>query len=77
MAFKAGVSAEEKKKIQNRRKKQRLPENLEKQLQNGKLMARVMAAPGQVGQADGYILEGEELDFYAQKIADKKKKKKK
>merc|ERR1712083_1235029 len=75
--FKQGVSAEEKKRIQNRQKKQKLPANLEKQLQTGKLLARVMAAPGQVGNADGYILEEEELDFYLRKMEEKKRKKKK
>eukprot|EP00996_Jenningsia_fusiforme_P003644 NODE_4438_length_807_cov_596.246702_g4104_i0.p2 GENE.NODE_4438_length_807_cov_596.246702_g4104_i0~~NODE_4438_length_807_cov_596.246702_g4104_i0.p2 ORF type:complete len:226 (+),score=44.31 NODE_4438_length_807_cov_596.246702_g4104_i0:69-746(+) len=40
----------------------------------GRLLARVASSPGQVGRADGYILEGKELEFY-KKMLDKKKKK--
>eukprot|EP01010_Urceolus_cornutus_P000940 NODE_1450_length_907_cov_665.881119_g1120_i0.p1 GENE.NODE_1450_length_907_cov_665.881119_g1120_i0~~NODE_1450_length_907_cov_665.881119_g1120_i0.p1 ORF type:complete len:256 (-),score=59.11 NODE_1450_length_907_cov_665.881119_g1120_i0:67-834(-) len=41
---------------------------------NGRIYARIASSPGQVGRADGYILEGAELDFYKRKM-DKKKKK--
>jgi len=41
---------------------------------SGKLYAAVSSRPGQVGRADGYILEGSELEFYLKKM-DKKKKK--
>lgn len=40
----------------------------------GKLFACISSRPGQVGRADGYILEGEELDFYLKKLEKKKKK---
>jgi len=38
----------------------------------GRLYARVASRPGQVGRADGYILEGKELEFYVKKIKSKK-----
>ena len=39
-----------------------------------RLYAVIASRPGQVGRADGYILEGTELEFYLKKM-DKKKKK--
>jgi len=41
------------------------------QLGSGKLLARICSRPGQVGRADGYILEGVELDFYMKKLQKK------
>jgi len=43
--------------------------------QGGKLYAALTSSPGQVGRADGYLLEGEELAFYTRKLSEKKKKK--
>jgi small subunit ribosomal protein S8e len=40
-------------------------------MKKGKLLARITSRPGQSGRADGYLLEGKELDFYQKKI-DKK-----
>ena len=40
---------------------------------NGNVYAKVTSRPGQVGQVDGYILEGEELKFYESKFLKKKK----
>ena len=37
-------------------------------------VACIASRPGQVGRADGYILEGKELDFYWRKIKAKKTK---
>jgi len=37
------------------------------------LLAMVSTRAGQCGRADGYILEGKELDFYKKKIMEKKK----
>lgn len=53
-----------------------IDKNIQAQFENGlgKLFAVVSSRPGQVGRADGYILEGEELEFYLKKM-DKKKKK--
>ena len=36
--------------------------------------ACLASSPGQVGRADGYILEGKELEFYLKKIKTKKEK---
>ena len=36
--------------------------------------ACLASRPGQVGRADGYILEGKELEFYLRKIKAKKGK---
>ena len=43
------------------------------QFGQGRLLACISSRPGQVGRADGYVLEGKELDFYIKKM-DKKKK---
>lgn len=42
------------------------------QLRDGKVMAAISSRPGQSGRADGYILEGAELEFYKRKLALKK-----
>ena len=38
------------------------------------VVAAIASRPGQVGRADGYILEGRELEFYLRKIRAKKAK---
>ena len=38
------------------------------------ISASVASRPGQSGRADGYILEGKELEFYLRKIKSKKTK---
>jgi small subunit ribosomal protein S8e len=43
-------------------------------LEKGRIYAKVATSPGQIGSADGYILEGEELAFYVKKMQAKKKK---
>lgn len=68
------LTVEEKDEIKQRRKEQNLPTNIEEQFKTGKLLACVGSKPGQVGRADGYILEGDELDFYIRKIAARKKR---
>lgn len=47
---------------------------IEEQLVTGRLLAVISSRPGQAGRADGYILEGSELEFYQRKIAQKKTK---
>lgn len=46
-------------------------EAIKAQLAEGRLLARISSRPGQVGRADGYILEGPELNFYQRKLASK------
>lgn len=57
-----------------RQKTRKLESALEAAFKTGRLLARIASRPGQVGRADGYILEGEELAFYSRKLAEKKKK---
>ena len=40
-------------------------------LNRNRLLARITSRPGQTGRADGYLLEGKELDFYQKKIEKK------
>ncbi|GAB5567691.1 40S ribosomal protein S8 [Prionailurus iriomotensis] len=47
---------------------------LEERFQQGKLLACIASRPGQCGQADGYVLEGKELEFYLRKIKARKGK---
>eukprot|EP01065_Artemidia_motanka_P026278 TRINITY_DN311_c0_g1_i1.p1 TRINITY_DN311_c0_g1~~TRINITY_DN311_c0_g1_i1.p1 ORF type:complete len:207 (+),score=74.68 TRINITY_DN311_c0_g1_i1:59-679(+) len=49
-----------------------LEKPVENMLRSGRMLARISSRPGQIGRADGYILEGAELAFYAKKT-DKKK----
>ncbi|OHT02197.1 40S ribosomal protein S8 [Tritrichomonas foetus] len=44
-------------------------QNLVQQFDQGRVLACVTSRPGQCGRADGYILEGEELDFYKARVA--------
>lgn len=43
------------------------------QFNAGRLLACIVSRPGQSGRADGYILEGKELEFYIKKMEKKKK----
>ncbi|KAG5448839.1 40S ribosomal protein [Clonorchis sinensis] len=49
-------------------------EGLKDQFVSGRLLACISSRPGQVGRADGYILEGKELEFYSKKLKAKKSK---
>jgi small subunit ribosomal protein S8e len=48
--------------------------NLISQFDSGRILACVSSRPGQCGRADGYILEGEELNFYMERVSKKGKK---
>ncbi len=45
---------------------------IEEQFTTGRLYAKIASRPGQCGRVDGYILEGDELAFYAKKLLKKK-----
>jgi len=45
---------------------------MEEQFGAGRVMAAISSRPGQCGRADGYILEGKELEFYLRKMKAKK-----
>jgi len=47
---------------------------LEHQFASGRLYAAIASRPGQSGRADGYILEGKELEFYLRKLRTGKQK---
>ncbi len=74
---KEAAKEEAKKDTQAKPKKEapKLSEALKNQIASGKLLAYVSSRPGQVGRADGYVLEGKELDFYLKKLAKKKETK--
>ncbi|MCO5593855.1 hypothetical protein L7F22_047873 [Adiantum nelumboides] len=52
----------------------KLDQHLEDQFASGRLLACISSRPGQFKRADGYILEGKELEFYQRKIQRKKGK---
>jgi len=61
-------------KIAGRNKEQApLDPHIKEQFAMGRLYAALSSRPGQSGRADGYILEGKELDFYLRKLHNKKK----
>ena len=62
------------KKYDKRKKNAKISSLLEEQFQQGKLLARIASRPGQCGWADGYVLEGKELEFYLRKIKARKGK---
>jgi len=54
-----------------------LDTKIEEQFSSGRLYGVIASRPGQSGRADGYILEGPELEFYLKKMSKKKEKSKK
>ncbi|KAL5729751.1 40S ribosomal protein [Ranunculus cassubicifolius] len=61
-------------KIEKRQEDRKLDAHIEEQFSGGRLLASISSRPGQCGRADGYILEGKELEFYMKKIQRKKGK---
>uniref|UniRef100_A0A1Q3F7D1 40S ribosomal protein S8 n=2 Tax=Culex tarsalis TaxID=7177 RepID=A0A1Q3F7D1_CULTA len=62
------------KKYAKRQKTAKIDPALEEQFNAGRLLAVIASRPGQCGRADGYLLEGKELEFYLKKIKNKKSK---
>lgn len=60
------------KKIADRAKTANADKKVLDQFTSGKLLACISSRPGQSGRADGYILEGSELEFYLKKIERRK-----
>ncbi|KAL1775310.1 40S ribosomal protein S8, partial [Sigmodon hispidus] len=60
------------KKYDERKKNAKISSLLEEQFQQGQLLACIASRPGQCGRADGYVLEGKELEFYLRKIKARK-----
>ncbi|KFM24278.1 40S ribosomal protein S8 [Auxenochlorella protothecoides] len=61
-------------KLKLRNKDRTLDPLLDEQFSVGRLYACISSRPGQCGRADGYILEGKELEFYLKKMQKKKGK---
>ncbi|THH19940.1 hypothetical protein EW146_g1310 [Bondarzewia mesenterica] len=60
--------------LDERKKDSKLDPLLESQFGAGRLYASIASRPGQCGRADGYILEGKELEFYVRKLRTGKQK---
>uniref|UniRef100_A0A0D9W3Q2 40S ribosomal protein S8 n=1 Tax=Leersia perrieri TaxID=77586 RepID=A0A0D9W3Q2_9ORYZ len=61
-------------KLEKRQQTRTLDPHIEEQFGSGRLLACISSRPGQCGRADGYILEGKELEFYMKKLQKKKGK---
>ncbi len=61
------------KRVEERKKDNVVDPKLAEQFNQLRLLACISSRPGQSGRADGYILEGRELEFYAKKIESRKK----
>ncbi|KAJ1292286.1 hypothetical protein BS78_02G380600 [Paspalum vaginatum] len=61
-------------KLEKRQQGRTLDSHIEEQFGSGRLLACISSRPGQCGRADGYILEGKELEFYMKKLQRKKGK---
>jgi len=57
----------------HRKKGRKIDGPIDEQFNAGRLYACISSRPGQCGRCDGYILEGEELNFYLKKLAAKRK----
>ena len=64
-------SSHVKRKLAARSKGKKLDAHLDDQFVTGRLFACLTSRPGQCGRADGYVLEGKELEFYLKKMAKK------
>eukprot|EP00252_Welwitschia_mirabilis_P012767 TRINITY_DN2824_c0_g1_i1.p1 TRINITY_DN2824_c0_g1~~TRINITY_DN2824_c0_g1_i1.p1 ORF type:complete len:221 (+),score=47.66 TRINITY_DN2824_c0_g1_i1:229-891(+) len=61
-------------KLKKRQEGHKLDPHFEEQFASGRLLAAISSRPGQCGRADGYLLEGKELEFYTRKLQKKKGK---
>ncbi|KAJ8542856.1 hypothetical protein K7X08_005379 [Anisodus acutangulus] len=61
-------------KLEKRQQDRKIDPHIEEQFASGRLLAAISSRPGQCGRADGYILEGKELEFYMKKLQKKKGK---
>jgi len=67
------LSSTAQRKLEERQKNAAIEPLLEHQFGAGRLYAIIASRPGQSGRADGYVLEGRELEFYVRKIRTGKK----
>lgn len=59
-------------KLEGRKAEGKVDPAIDDQFVAGRLYAVISSRPGQSGRADGYILEGKELEFYLRKLRTKK-----
>lgn len=59
--------------LAERQKNRTIDAKVVEQFGQQRLLACISSRPGQSGRADGYILEGKELEFYSKKIDARKK----
>merc|ERR1712203_1063848 len=74
LARKDTAGEQTKAKLNKRERTSEIEKELESQFMQGKLLAKINSRPGQSGRADGYILEGAELEFYVKRMKTKKGK---
>jgi small subunit ribosomal protein S8e len=60
-------------RVEERKKTRVIDPKVADQFVQQRLLACIGSRPGQSGRADGYILEGKELEFYSKKIDARKK----
>jgi len=60
-------------RVEERKKSRVIDPKVAEQFNQQRLLACIGSRPGQSGRADGYILEGKELEFYSKKIDARKK----
>ena len=58
-------------KLKARQKDRQIDDKVAQQIAKGKILACISSRPGQSGRADGYILEGKELQFYLKQMEKK------
>jgi small subunit ribosomal protein S8e len=66
------ISNHVQRKHTDRQKTRTLDPALDEQFVSGRLLACISSRPGQSGRADGYILEGKELEFYTKMLKRRK-----
>ena len=60
-------------RVDDRKKNLVIDPKVADQFNQQRLLACISSRPGQSGRADGYILEGKELEFYQKKMVSRKK----
>lgn len=59
-------------KLEKRQRGRKLDQAIDDSFASTRLLACISSRPGQSGRADGYILEGKELEFYSKMLKKKK-----
>ena len=60
-------------RVEERKKTKVIDAKVAEQFGQQRLLACISSRPGQSGRADGYLLEGKELEFYVKKVEARKK----